>query len=81
MKMQQKLWNVTCSINYCYGISFISSILTSQNSETTLTQTFVQKLNKMYTKIILNTQYVYTLYTRIVQMKSSYDHKCIRNEH
>ena len=49
----------------------------SQNSETTLTKTFAQKLYKMYTQITLNSKYVYILHTQIV--KISYDHKCTRN--
>ena len=44
--------------------------------EPTLTTKFVQKLYKMYTKIIKNTKFVYFLYTKIVQIKILYDDEC-----
>ena len=33
----------------------------------------------MYTKIIRNTKFVYTLFTKIVQIKILYDNECIKN--
>ena len=41
----------------------------SHENEATLTKKSVQKLYKMYTKIIQNTKFVYILYTKIVQIK------------
>ena len=43
------------------------------------TKKFVQKLYKMYTKIIQNTKFVYVLYTKIVQIKILYDKECRKN--
>ena len=48
---------------------------------TFLTKKFVQKLYKMYTKIIQNTKFVYILYTKIVQIKILYDNECTKNVH
>ena len=48
---------------------------------TLLTKKFVQKLYKMYTKIIQNTKFVYILYTKIVQIKILYDNECTKNVH
>ena len=42
------------------------STLTGNKS---LTKQFVQKLYKMYTKIIPNTKFVYILYAKIAQIK------------
>ena len=41
----------------------------------------VQKLYKMYTKIIQNTKFVYILYAKIVQIKILHDNECTKNAH
>ena len=46
-----------------------------------LAKTFLQKLYKMYTKIIQNTISVYVWYTKIVQIKILYDNECTKNVH
>ena len=50
-------------------------------AKSTLTKKFVQKLYKIYTKIIQNTKLVYILYTKIVQIKILYDNECTKNVH
>ena len=47
------------------------------------TKNFVQKLYKIYTKIIKNTKFVYILYTKIVQIKILYEimNECTKNVH
>ena len=35
----------------------------------------------MYTKIIQNIQFLYILYTKIVQIKILYDNECTKNVH
>ena len=47
----------------------------------TLTKKIVQKLYKMYTKIIQNTWFVYILYTKIIQIKILFDNECRKNVH
>ena len=48
-----------------------------------LTEKLLQKLCKMYIKIIQNTKFVYLLYTKIVQIKifygNEYTKKCTSN--
>ena len=44
-----------------------------------LAKTFLQKLYKMYTKVIQNTISVYVWYTEIVQIKILYDNECTKN--
>ena len=53
----------------------------SHENEATLTKKSVQKLYKMYTKIIQNTKFVYILYTKIVQIKILYGNECTENVH
>ena len=50
-------------------------------AKSTFTKKFVQKLYKIYTKIIQNTKLVYILYTKIVQIKILYDNECTKNVH
>ena len=45
------------------------------------TKKSVQKLCKMYTKIIQSTKFVYILYTEIAQIKLFYDNECTKNVH
>ena len=35
----------------------------------------------MYTKIVQNIKFVYVLYLKIVQIKTSFDNECTRNVH
>ena len=42
---------------------------------------FLQKLNKMYSKIFQNTKFVYILYTKIVKIKVYYNNECTKNAH
>ena len=44
-------------------------------------QKIVQKLYKMYTKIIQNTKFVYILYTKTVQIKILYDNEYTKSVH
>ena len=46
-----------------------------------LAKTLLQKLYKMYTKVIQNTISVYVWYTKIVQIKILYDNECTKNVH
>ena len=50
-------------------------------AKSTFTKKFVQKLYKIYTKIIQNNKLVYILYTKIVQIKILYDNECTKNVH
>ena len=44
-----------------------------------VTKKVVQKLWKVYTKIIQNTKFVYILYIKVVPIKILYDNKCTGN--
>ena len=71
-------WNVSiwCKINDCVH----NPIFCIQDSNIyTLTKKFVQKLYKIYTKIIQNTKFVYNLYTKIVQIKIFYSNEYTKN--
>ena len=73
-------WNVSiwCKINDCVH----NPIFCIQDSNIyTLTKKFVQKLYKIYTKIIQNTKFVYNLYTKIVQIKIFYSNEYTKNVH
>ena len=52
-----------------------------QTTLNALTKIFVQKLYKMYLKIIQNTKFIYILHTKIVQIKILYDNECTKNVH
>ena len=46
---------------------------------TSLTKKNIQKLDKMHTKIMQNTKFVYILYIKIAQIKISYNNECTKN--